>query len=483
MAGSSLSATRVCWFLPGVVVGSLLFSGCSSDRALPDDTVDAGFDSGEGDAAPRAVDATRDASEDAATVAPAEECGPEQSACEDGCVPTQVSSEHCGGCSMVCEPGDTCEAGRCIVPMQAPPCDASKLDELLATADRDNPTVELDCSVSLSAEDVITKKVRILGSEGSGVVVDCNGATLRGAVARGGRDTVLVGSRKLDDDAWDRPSDVVIRGCRIEGSIRVLGMGENGQAPDVVADSYRVGHRERAQAAAPTRILLDELTIIGEGRVPLYLAPGVTRLTFRNSEITGMSRSTVIYLDAESAFNRIVGNRLDATTIRAGIVTREVIAIDGSADNVVASNELRQLEWGGIYVYRNCGEGGGVRHQEPRRNLIAGNAFIYGDESGDLPAIWIGSRNEIVDIIATFCSLDDGYPFGSSASNEDFARDNVVADNRVQGRSLASAIRIHDEPTYLIDNVEVTTATTAEPGCAIHRPNEPPAYLPTEECD
>ena len=82
----------------------------------------------------------------------------------------------------------------------------------------------------------------------------------------------------------------------------------NGEDEKVKESSYKAGHTERAQAAAPSNVLLSNLTIEGVQRVPLYLAPGVTKVTIKNSKFIGNTVSTVIYLDAESAYNTIRNN-------------------------------------------------------------------------------------------------------------------------------------------------------------------------------
>lgn len=67
-----------------------------------------------------------------------------------------------------------------------------------------------------------------------------------------------------------------------------------------------------------------------------------------------------------------------------------------------------------------------MRHQTPRENRIHDNDFACGTLGFKDHAIWIGSRNGR----RTYCHLDDGYPFGSSLDNRDFANDNVVSGNR-----------------------------------------------------
>ena len=101
--------------------------------------------------------------------------------------------------------------------------------------------------------------------------------------------------------------------------------------------------------------------------------------------------------------------------------------MDGSAENVISGNTFRVAWQGGIHLYRNCGEGGTIRHQTPSRNVITGNRFIY-DVPLHLPAIDVGSREGR----RLYCGEDDGYPFGSSLDDGDGATDNVVDGNVVE---------------------------------------------------
>ena len=225
--------------------------------------------------------------------------------------------------------------------------------------------------------------------------------------------------------------DVTIKNCKLKGSIRVLGLGMNGEDENVKNSSYKAGHTERAQAAAPSNVLLSNLTIEGVQRIPLYLAPGVTKVTIENSKFIGNTLSTVIYLDAESANNTIRNNTF---SVEGGLSLRqfrirEVIAVDGSAYNQIIGNKFEKAVGGGVYLYRNCGEGGTVRHQPPQHNVIAGNNFnltgLYWGNYG----VWLGSRNGNRD----YCSADDGYEFGSSVNNGDFADYNTVRGNTFSG--------------------------------------------------
>ena len=210
--------------------------------------------------------------------------------------------------------------------------------------------------------------------------------------------------------------NITIKRCKINGSIRTIGLGRNGEAPGVKASSVKTGHIERAQAAAPRGTVLYGLTITGHGRIPLYLGPGTTRLTMYDSTIKGRSDSVALYLDAESGFNIIRNNTFDITG-----ASREIIAVDGSANNQLLTNTIKQAPNGGIYLYRNCGEGGTVRHQAPQHNLIAGNTINSTGGYG----IWLGSRKGG----RLYCRDDAGFPFGSSKDDGDFADNNTVRDN------------------------------------------------------
>ena len=245
--------------------------------------------------------------------------------------------------------------------------------------------------------------------------IDCNGAEYNK-----GKTTEL----QIVTTKDNIPANVTIKRCKINGSIRIAGLGFNGEAPGVNASSKKLGHTERAQAAAPSQINLYKLTITAKGRIPLYIAPGVTKVSLVDSTINGRSASVALYLDAESGFNIIRNNTFDITG-----ASREIIAVDGSASNQLLTNTIKQAPNGGIYLYRNCGEGGTVRHQPPQHNFIAGNSLDLTNLTWSAYGIWLGSRNGG----RLYCSDDAGLPFGSSKDDGDFADNNVVRDNTFTG--------------------------------------------------
>lgn len=309
----------------------------------------------------------------------------------------------------------------------APPCDAETRARLLAPAASADDAVALACSLRLGPGDRVTKRIVLEGSRASGTDLDCAGATIGRAAAQPSFPNATIEIRSVartrDGVAeWDRPSDIRIRNCSVEGPIRIWGMGRNGQAKALKLSSRRLGHIERAQAAAPTRVSIVGSRLEAHGGTPLYLGPGVTETTLQGSSITGEATAIAVYLDAESARNTLADNSFD---IRTG---REVIAVDGSAHNRITGNRFRIAWRGGVYLYRNCGEGGTIRHQTPSFNTISGNRFSYRFPL-HLPAVSVGARDWWPQL---YCGDDAGYPFGSSADDGDNPTGNDVRDNVVE---------------------------------------------------
>ena len=323
----------------------------------------------------------------------------------------------------------------CITPSvwAAESCSPVQMTEILSPATSDQRAIAVSCNPILKSDDVVTKVVRI---EASNVTLDCKGATLDGGpgMINAGQDILVIRSIQTAK-GWERPEKVEVKNCNIVGSMRIYGMAVNGEGTLLRDSSRKAGHIERAQAAAPRRIMLRNLLITGTGRIPLYISPGVTEVTLRDSEMRGLSRSTAIYLDTESMNNVILSNRI------AVDARRELIAVDASSHNLIRDNDFYELANGGLFLYRNCGEGGTIRHTTPSYNSILDNRFHYVRTEAAKPAIHIGSR----DGNRLYCKLDDGFDFGSSKDDRDFARYNRVAGNQFIELLGGTPIRIGGE--------------------------------------
>lgn len=305
--------------------------------------------------------------------------------------------------------------------------------------------IKVDCILKLHESDRIVANVLFEGSASTGAALDCGGATLdvSGGKTRMQKTAVIVRSQRRKDGVWEAPEGVLVRNCVINGFIRVYGLDENANGANMKLSSRHPDHTKFAQAAAPKRTTFENLTIISPHGISLYVGPGVTGTKLVNSRLKGTSSGTAIYLDAESGRNIIENNIFTVKTER-----REMIAVDGSTRNRIVGNIFNNPVNGGIFLYRNCGEGGVIRHQRPNFNIISENDFIYSGKSRRKPAVWLNSRNGR----QKFCFLDPRYRFGSSESPLDFAQSNTISLNRIVGGDL-DLIRNNDASNEIYDNI------------------------------
>lgn len=299
----------------------------------------------------------------------------------------------------------------------ARPCTAQELRDLTTPSDQ---PYRLLCRADLAGRD-IRRRVLIQGAEASGAGLDCGG----GRIAPSGEittrtPTVAVWSRR-EGEGWSRPTDVTVRNCVVLGAVRIWGMGAGGSMRDLLASSRTPDHTVAAQSAAPLRTTLDRVRFEAAGTIPLYVGPGVTRTTVVRSSFRGRSTSTAVYLDAESAGAVIQDNDFD---IRTG---REQIAVDGSAANRIVGNRFVLNGRGGVFLYRNCGEGGVIRHQTPSYNQITDNVFSRPNLLRPRTVV-VGAREGN----RSYCGADAGWPFGSSRDDGDGATGNRVGNNRME---------------------------------------------------
>lgn len=293
-------------------------------------------------------------------------------------------------------------------------CTAAEIRELTTPSDQ---AYRLTCRAELSGGEV-RRRVLIEGAEASGAGIDCGGGVIRtSGEATSQAPTVAIWSKR-DGENWSRPVGAWLRNCTVIGNVRIWGMGAGGSMRDLLASSRTADHTTAAQSAAPIGTVLERVRFDATGTIPLYVGPGVTKTTVVRSRFSGRSVSTAVYLDAESAGALIQDNDF---TLRTG---REQIAVDGSGANRIVGNRFALGGRGGIFLYRNCGEDGVIRHQTPSYNQITDNVF-----SG---VSWLKPRTVVVGAREgnrNYCGDDAGYPFGSSLDDGDGATGNLVARN------------------------------------------------------
>lgn len=293
--------------------------------------------------------------------------------------------------------------------------DACSPEFVAAVKAEANRPIDVRCNLQLKAGDVVRNRLILSGEAASGIEISCHGATIES----GSSDpTILIMSQKNPDGSWSVPKNISISGCVVKGSIGIRGLSRAGGGAENKNSSMRPDHTKRAQAAAPSKITLSGLRLIASGETPLYAGPGTTDLEVRNSTFSGTTDGVAIYLDAESARNRIQNNRFELVSTR-----REMIALDGSAHNVISQNTFVAANRGAIFLYRNCGESGAIRHQSPQYNTISKNVFEASAPAN--PTVWIGSRQGK----QSYCFIDPAHPYGSASSSLDHAQHNTVSDN------------------------------------------------------
>lgn len=271
-----------------------------------------------------------------------------------------------------------------------------------------------------------------IGPKQSETVIDCKNDQLYSK----GFDRISIRSVR-EGSKWVRPENIIIKNCEIRGTVEIWGMGPHYTSAGVKMlrkASLQPNFTIHARRSAPTGIRFVNCRFHLTGGTGIYAGVGVTFLTVRNSEfiyypnsVEKDSLNPVIYLDHESGMNSIVknefkikDNRKDGTSTRR----REIIAIDGSSDNLITGNQFTGLQSGGIFLYRNCGERGVVRHTLPVNNKIVNNTFHVVDS--DRPAVVFGSR-----ALLDYCELDKEGIFGSSLSNESYVINNYAYNNSI----------------------------------------------------
>ena len=348
---------------------------------------------------------------------------------------------------LVIDPDALLSAQVVVVPK--PPCSAEKIKEVRARAGAlrhdgsfEPKSVFIDCSLTLDPKDVrpITKLLIFKGTNASGVTVDCNGATIDGGPGTPNYNpsyavhmVEISSSPTSDPRRWLPPVGITLRNCKIKSSVWVYGMIGEKSVPTTDPDYVTL-----ARNNAPRNIVFDNVIITGQGLkcapnstdcTPLYLHAGVNNFQMLNSEINGNvhAQAVGIYLDDTSYRNTFRNNRINPVT--GG---REAMALDGSSYNTIINNHFQgTLNHGGIYLYKNCGEGASLRRGTPSHNTIVNNFFYYDKYDGDNPAIYVASRN--------------GKSSGSydcPPGSYDHAQFNVVMQNQIRKRSVSDTIKV-----------------------------------------
>ena len=148
------------------------------------------------------------------------------------------------------------------IPINTTKCSEQKLQEILAPATASSSYVKIDCNLTLKRNNVVTKRLIFEGSKASGVTCDCNHAKLDGGknTVNYRKDMIEVKSKKTNEQTWIKPQYITIKNCNIIGSVRIWGMGKNGETAAIKESSKREPieskHVLRVRNNAPRYIVL-----------------------------------------------------------------------------------------------------------------------------------------------------------------------------------------------------------------------------------
>lgn len=276
---------------------------------------------------------------------------------------------------------------------------------------------------------------------GSNLVLDCQGATLDG-------DYKVVPVLRVGGDKM--VSDVEIRNCVItgsRGSAVIIGLS----APDSRKPLGVDGRPDPAQH--PHRITLRDVTVARNGGVGIFVDDYVQDTSILNSTVED-NAAVGIYLEHNSRRSRIANTRVarngfgrNSGIPAASNTSREGIAVDASADNIIENNTISGNNQGGIFLYRNCGEQPNnpnqvLRTQPATGNVIRDNVI----EGGSLVGIAIASRQDMP-VKPESCRLRVDAARGIYP---DAAPGNRVLGNTIRG--VPVGIRVSDDGNVVEDN-------------------------------
>lgn len=273
---------------------------------------------------------------------------------------------------------------------------------------KDGVPKKISGNVELPSQCVFQQSLRI--SEGN-TTLNCNGSKFIG------NGTKKIGL--LIDSRGEALTNVTIKNCIFEG-FESSGIRVSWEE----VDTQKGDNKKIIYQRTPTKILIENVEVINNGGVGIYIDDYVTESAIKNSKISG-SGGAGIYLEHSTRNNKIIGNTISSNGFKQDKKTRrEGIAIDSSAHNEVVGNVFSGNAAGGVFLYKNCGEHFTtgrqvIRWQHSDSNIIKKNKFID-EEVG----IWLASRQN-----KRLENWDCGDPKNINGNYDDFADSNTVTEN------------------------------------------------------
>lgn len=296
----------------------------------------------------------------------------------------------------------------------------------------------------------------------SDTTLDCRGAQLISTTTADARGIAI--SAPVDTDL----SGVTVRNCFVKGFLNNIRVTRPGFKTLTPGTEYVHG---------TSNILLEHNHLYASRGSGIFVDGFVRDVTIRSSEIAG-SGSVGIYLEAGSMDNEVSDNlvtdngyagvdpvngtpfMLNGTEYRYLSTGREGIAVDGSRNNRILRNTLYRNSYGGIFLYKNCGEYATDKpDQWWQRNYGAEGNLIEGNRiSAEPNGVWVGSRMAENQLFMD-CSDPAYYTGNGKRIVLDRAAGNTVRNNTFE--RVDYGVRVEDDNTVVEGNQFANTSATA----------------------
>lgn len=342
-----------------------------------------------------------------------------------------------------------------------------------------NETIQITESMTLPAG-CKYDRVNLLITGQSNLTLDCNGAELNG-IDREYRqainntysikDSPLLFGIKIQSSESFQSENITVKNCVLKNYVRGIrvNFGLSSQSLSDLKNNINITTlEEHLRSISPRNIIIENCTINYSHKDGVFIGRFVTGFILDKSEIN-YTGAVGLYLDSGSQGNLIKNSKFtnnghsDYDIARRTRVkklandTREAIAIDSSAKNIIQNNQFVDNAGGAVFIYKNCNEHYKNPNQIPRyqsadNNLITENIF-----TNENVGVWIASRQS-----KNLNPLECGSPvmaagtvnFGPKKEDatyyEDFAKHNQVTKNTFT--DVKRGIIIEDDHSSVIEN-------------------------------
>ena len=257
--------------------------------------------------------------------------------------------------------------------------------------------------------------------------------------------------------------NIEVRNCQIKNYIDGVRIQTN--LDDYTKKQLKFGgdnktFEDRLRSIAPQNIKLSNLIITDSHKHGIYIDRYVNNVSIKNGEVNNSGNSG-IYLESGTQNVSVENIKLEhngfsyydkANRIswpRFGILRREAIAVDSSANNKITNNLFKNNGYGAVFLYKNCYEHYTDSAQLPRlqhadNNQISNNQFL-----SEKYGVWVASRQSR-DLASFECGDSLVYSWFLLKFYEDYAENNTIQENLFD--NVEYGVTIEDNNNFILSN-------------------------------